>query len=86
MNWHPLNAFESLADATVYDIIDHLTSNVLLPIGGLSIALFVGWAMSERVLRDELGLRHAGNRTLRVLLRYIAPIAIVLATFAPFLG
>jgi len=30
---------------------DQLTSNLLLPIGGLAIALFAGWALPRRMLR-----------------------------------
>jgi neurotransmitter:Na+ symporter, NSS family len=67
----------------VYDLIDYLTSNVLLPLGGLAIALFVGWAVSERLLQEELKLGRTGTRMLRFLLRYVAPITIVFATFAP---
>jgi NSS family neurotransmitter:Na+ symporter len=84
-NWHPLASFDGFATATVYDLIDYLTSNVLLPLGGLAIAMFVGWAASERLLREELGLGRTGTKTLRLLLGYTAPVAIVLATFAPVL-
>jgi len=83
--WYPLAMFDAFAEATMYDLIDYLTSNVLLPMGGLAIALFVGWATSERLLREELDLHLAGARALRFLLRYVAPLAIVLATFAPLL-
>jgi NSS family neurotransmitter:Na+ symporter len=81
--WYPLARFESFATATVYDLIDYLTSNVLLPLGGLGIALFVAWAASERLLGEELGLREMGGRVLRLVLRYVVPIAILLATVAP---
>jgi len=74
------------ATATVYDLIDYLTSNMLLPMGGLSIALFVGWATSGLLLREELQLQPLGSRALRFLLRYVAPVAIVLATLVPLLG
>jgi neurotransmitter:Na+ symporter, NSS family len=85
-NWYPLAAFENFATATVYDLIDYLTSNMLLPMGGLSIALFVGWATSGRLLREELQLQPLGSRALRFLLRYVAPVAIVLATLVPLLA
>ncbi|MFN0038845.1 MAG: sodium-dependent transporter, partial [Burkholderiales bacterium] len=85
-SWYPLAAFDIFARATWYDLIDHLTSNVLLPLGGLAIATFVGWAASERLLREELALNRTWANVLRFLLRYIAPAAIVLATFAPLLG
>jgi neurotransmitter:Na+ symporter, NSS family len=82
-NWYPLARFDSFATATVYDLIDFLTSNVLLPLGGLGIAVFVAWSTSDRLLREELRLRDHGARLLRWLLRYIAPAAIVVVTLAP---
>ena len=39
----------------LYDLIDHLTSNVLLPACGFGLAIFVGWLIPERVLAEELG-------------------------------
>jgi NSS family neurotransmitter:Na+ symporter len=81
--WHPLSAFDRFHVATAFDLIDYLTSNILLPTGGLGIALFAGRVISEHVLREELRLRPVTSQTLRVLLRFVAPIAIVLVTFAP---
>ena len=83
--WYPLARFEGFATATVYDLIDHLTSNVLLPVGGLGIAVFAAWVASERLLREELQLRQRGAVVLRFLLRYLVPAAILGATLAPAL-
>jgi NSS family neurotransmitter:Na+ symporter len=75
-DWHPLGRLAGFESATVFDLLDYLTSNILLPLGGLAIALFAGWAIPERLLIEELGLGPAGGRVLRVLLRYVAPAAI----------
>ena len=65
----------------MFDLLDYLTSNILLPLGGLAIALFAGWAIPDRMLVEELGLSPAGGRVLQaIILRYIAPAAIVAAT------
>jgi NSS family neurotransmitter:Na+ symporter len=85
-NWYPLARFEIFATATVYDLIDYLTSNVLLPLGGLGIALFVAWAVSDQLLGQELRLRDTGARLLRFLLRYVVPVAILVATVIPVLA
>jgi NSS family neurotransmitter:Na+ symporter len=82
-SWHPLARFESFATATIYDLIDYLTSNVLLPLGGLGIALFVAWVASDELLGQELGLHGASARVLRFILRYVVPVAILFATLAP---
>lgn len=81
--WFPLDMVDRFATATVYDLLDYLTSNVLLPIGGLALALFAGWALPTRMLEEELSLTTAGASLLRALLRYIVPMvigAIVLAS------
>ncbi|WP_047393493.1 MULTISPECIES: sodium-dependent transporter [Chitinibacter] len=37
---------------TVFDLMDYLTSNLMLPAGGLLSALFVGWAIWSRIQSD----------------------------------
>jgi NSS family neurotransmitter:Na+ symporter len=82
--WFPLAAVPLFATATIFDLIDHLTSNLLLPLGGLGLAVFAGWVMPKQVLAEELGLEGRGLAILRWLLRYAVPIGIVAATTAPF--
>ena len=62
---------------TVFDALDYLASNLLLPLGGLLIAVFTGWKLPALVLREELGIRHEGRyRLWRFMLRYLSPVAI----------
>lgn len=68
-----------LFDKTFFDLTDYLTSNVMLPLGGLLIAVFSVWMMASEVSRGELGLRDSiGYRIWRFVVRYIVPVAIVL--------
>ena len=83
-DWHPLAALSGFERATVFDLLDYLTSNLLLPLGGLALALFAGWAVPAGVLEDELALRPAVGRGLRILLRYVAPAGIAAAAVLPF--
>ncbi|MFP4243700.1 MAG: sodium-dependent transporter [Ectothiorhodospira sp.] len=64
---------------TPFSMMDYLTSNVMLPLGGLFIALFVGWRMTRRSVQDELGVG-AGLlfRGWYMVLRFLAPIGILL--------
>ena len=66
-----------------FDLFDFLTSNVFLPVGGILISLFVGWVFGlpqlERRLSNEGQL--ANRRLVRAvffLVRYVAPISIVI--------
>jgi len=77
-------SFNELADfkflrGTIFDNVDFLTSNILLPLGGLFITVFAGWVMSANSSSDELD-RSAGPmyRLWRTLARFVAPVALVL--------
>jgi neurotransmitter:Na+ symporter, NSS family len=83
--WFPLSFIPEFARSTWFDLIDHLTSNVLLPIGGFGIAAFIGWAVPRSTLAQELQLGRGALNTLYVLLRYVVPVGIVTASVAIFL-
>jgi neurotransmitter:Na+ symporter, NSS family len=68
----------TLFDMGLLDLLDYLTANILLPVGGFLIALFVGWRMTERSVQSELQLRLRWLYSLwYFLVRYVAPIAIL---------
>jgi len=51
------------------------------------IAVFVGWIMSEQATCDELGLGNGpAYRGWRFIMRYLAPVAIVLITLITFIN
>lgn len=83
--WFPLGALPLFAKATFFDVLDHLTSNLLLPGAGFGLAFFVGWIVPETFLSHQLGLGGATLGGLRFLLRYVVPSGIAAATIAPFL-
>lgn len=66
---------------SVFDFLDHLCSDWLMPFGGLLFAMFVGWKMSKADVRDELTNGGTRNRALfnvvYFLIRYLAPIGIL---------
>jgi NSS family neurotransmitter:Na+ symporter len=62
----------------ILDFVDILTTNVMLPLGGLAIAVFAGWIMSRESTRDELAIRNPLLYGLwRFFVRYITPVAVV---------
>lgn len=66
-----------LFDKTFFDILDYLTANIMLPVGGLLIAVFVGWFMSKEVVRQEAAFgSEQWHAVWRFVLRYISPLAI----------
>ncbi|GEQ98313.1 sodium-dependent transporter [Iodidimonas gelatinilytica] len=62
---------------TIFSILDYSISNLLLPINGLLIALFVGWALPRSLIGADLARSKHLITLWRFFLRIIAPIAIL---------
>ncbi|RLQ85171.1 sodium-dependent transporter [Planomicrobium sp. Y74] len=62
---------------TFFDFMDILTSRIGLPLGALFISLFAGYVLTKKDAHAEMHEQHLLVDVWRVLLRYIAPIAIV---------
>ena len=64
---------------TFYDNLDYLTANIMLPAGGLLVAVFTAWIMKPESTRHELQLGESRiYSTWGFVMRYIAPIAILI--------
>lgn len=67
----------TLFGKTFFDTLDFLTANIMLPLGGLLIAVFAGWAMRDsdlaQAVRMESPLMY---NAWRFILKYIAPLAV----------
>lgn len=75
-------SFNVLADTrflagTIFDNVDYLTSNIMLPLGGLLITIFAGWVMCRNSTSDELGSSGGLYKAWRLLARFVAPIGIL---------
>lgn len=69
----------TLFGKTFFDLSDYVTSNIMLPLGGLLISVFAVWRMSAESSRSELDLEEGmAYRSWRFLVRYLAPVAILL--------
>ena len=87
--WHPLAGqiwAGGQASATVFGLLDYLTSNMLLPASGFGLAVFAGWVMPKSVLVEELGLSPTGALVMSGLLRYVAPVGIAAVALASLLS
>jgi len=64
---------------TFMDNFDYLTSNLMLPLGGLAITVFCGWVMCRNASADELNVGTGRlYNTWYLLSRYVAPVAVIL--------
>ena len=66
-----------VAGKTIFDLVDYLTANLMMPIGGMLIAIFAGWFMRRSTLADELQISSSWLfQTWRFLIRTVVPLAI----------
>lgn len=64
---------------TVFDLFDYVTGNILMPLGGMLIAIFVGWVLERSIVDRELApAPRCVVKMIVFALRYIAPVAIAL--------
>jgi NSS family neurotransmitter:Na+ symporter len=76
-------SFNVLADfqpfgRTMFDNLDYLTSNIMLPLGGLLIVFFAGWIMCRNSSADELDPDAGpGYMSWRFAARFIAPVGVI---------
>jgi len=60
-----------------FDFLDFLTANIMLPLGGLFIAIFAGWLMKVQSSKSELQTTEKGYNVWLILVRFVAPIAVM---------
>lgn len=80
----------TIFNLTFFNLFDYVSSNILLPLGGMFISIFVGYILDRTVVMNELAPDSTcrglfGARLVVFCLRYIAPICIA-AVFLYSLG
>lgn len=78
--------FKIFNDRTLFSVITDLATNILLPLGGLGFALFAGWIMTKQSTFLELKVSPFWYNVWRFLVRYIAPLAILLIIINSFIS
>jgi NSS family neurotransmitter:Na+ symporter len=78
LSFGPWSGFEFI-QGTIFDNLEYLTNNVLLPLGGLAIVVFASWVMAVNSSADELDPEVGFiYRVWRFCARFVAPVAVVL--------
>ncbi len=71
-----------LFDKTYFSLVEYATSTVMLPLGGLLIAIFAGWLVSRKAVVKELGLGEGALfQCWLFAARYVAPLGVVVILF-----
>ncbi|OJA06121.1 sodium-dependent transporter [Halomonas sp. QHL1] len=61
----------------VFDLLDTLTSKIMLPLTGLGAILFTAWCLERNSVEDELGLSATGKSVWNIIARYLAPAGVI---------
>ena len=62
----------------IFELLDYLTSNILLPLGGIMITIYVSWLVSKENIDSELKIKSGILRKIWYFsARIIAPIAVI---------
>ena len=74
---------------TVFDLMDKVSSDFLLPLGGLLIVIFVGWRLGKQKffaeVTNEGQLKSPLKKVIFFIIRYLAPLAIAVIFLNIFL-
>ena len=73
----PLGAIRTFADMNAFQLIDYFTANLMMPIGAILMALFVGWYIKPDELTADLSFGSAAMfKSWLWMIRVIVPLAI----------
>ena len=76
---------------TIFDLMDFLVSNILMPLGCLALSIFTGYILDKKVALEQLHIDKNKKSSLVLfkvwlfLLRYVLPIIILIVCLAQFL-
>lgn len=79
----------TLAGMTIFDFLDEVATNILLPIVAFFTCIYVGWFAPRNLLLDEVtnrgAMRSRAHGTIRFILRYIAPLLTAIILLSRYL-
>jgi neurotransmitter:Na+ symporter, NSS family len=74
----PLAVFPQFAEHGIFELLDYVSANLLLPVGAFLTCLFVAWRLPVSLLKEEFGLAGRGLLAYRLVLGAVCPVAILL--------
>ncbi|MBQ75507.1 MAG: sodium-dependent transporter [Gammaproteobacteria bacterium] len=70
---------------TFFYTMDYVSNNIMLPVGGVLIALFAGWILDKKIIEDQMPGRTTMFSLWRFLIRFVAPAAVSLVFVMTFI-
>ncbi len=83
---HPLGMFAVFEGKTIFDLLDYITANIMLPLAGLLAALYVGWVMKKEDVADELNMSQGALSLFWNVTRYVTPLAVIIVMYKSIMG
>jgi len=81
LSQNPVMAEVKLFGKNCFDLFDFTSSNILLPVGGLAIAILAGWALSRKAFVTEMNKGYATTpwhgHVVFAIIKYLTPILIL---------
>lgn len=72
----------TICGLTIFDFLDTVTTNFMLPIGGILLCIYMGWIAPKAFFRREItndgALRSRALRVIYFIVRWIAPVLIAI--------
>ena len=76
-DFHPLEIIPAFESRNIFESLDYIVSNWMMPAGGMLIALLAGWGLGRPATSEELRLpRGTIYKVWLALVRYLVPAAI----------
>ena len=77
LSFNDLSTF-TIFGMTIFDNIDYLTSKIMLPLGGLLMALFVGYVMNKAIVKNELNTSQSIIDAWFMIIKVFSPILLII--------
>jgi len=71
---------------SIFDFADTLTSKIGMPLGALFVSIFAGFVLTKSQTDDELRMHPVMNSLWKFLVRYAAPVAIIVIFIVSIFG
>lgn len=77
LSFNVLSEFNLTPGRNFLDSMDFIANQILLPLGGMMIAIFVGWFMKKELITNEVGyVNQIIYKLWRFFIKFIAPISV----------
>ena len=79
LSFNVLADFKVDGSRTIFEFVDHVSQNIMLPLGGLLIAVFSAYVLPKAVVKAQLGIENTAVWWLwKLLIGLVAPVGVLI--------